>query len=173
MRESARVANRRTELKPDFAGFFDRYLKVGDALAGAPYAVPFNDRGSSLWLNPNVAGSYAPSSLRDVSPLRQVADIFGSRVSHTFSLKEDDAKLCFVHLLHQKQMPVLPLAAFLFRDYAIEAEDGEGTPAFGDLIDIFRDQFGFRASVKSEEADFKFLFDTVGFAQRITFEELK
>jgi hypothetical protein len=173
LRETARATNRRTQLKPDFAGFFDRYLKIGDASAAAPYAVPFNDRGAFLWFNRNVAGSYAPSSLRDVSPLRQVADIFGSRADHTFSLKEDDAKLCFVHLLHKKQMPVLPLAAFLFRDYAIEEEDGEGAPVPADLIAVFRDQFGFRAADKSEDADFKVLFDAGSFAQSVTFEELK
>ena len=173
LREAARSAGRRTRLKPDFAGFFDRYLKVGDASSTAPYAVPFNDRGSELWFNRNVAGSYAPSSLRDVSPLRQVADIFGSGAKHAFSLKEDDAKLCFVNLLHKQRVPVLPLSAYLFRDYAIETEEGESAPTPDDLITLFRGQFGFRAGEKDEDADFKVLFELGDFATPTVFEYLK
>lgn len=170
VRETARFAGKRSELKPNFSDFFDRYLKIGDASPSSPYAVPFNDRGSPLWFNRNVAGSYAPSSLRPVSPLRQAVDIFGAKASHTFALKDDDAALCFHHLLHQQRIPALPLAVFLFRDHALESES---MPDEASLISVFRDQFGFRANVSAEDADFNTLFEVGALAKPLAFLELK
>jgi hypothetical protein len=173
LREAAHVAGKRTALKPDFGSFFDRYLRVAGASPNAPYAVPFNDRGSAIWFNPNVAGSYAPSSLRAVSPLRRVADIFGRRADHTFALKDDDARLCLEHLLNKEPVPVLPLAAFLFREYGLEPEPGESPPTANDLVLVFREKFGFRTGNKDEDADFNILFDTGRYLQMISFEEAR
>jgi hypothetical protein len=119
--EASNTAGRQDELRPSFKKFCDRFMLVGNPDAGSPYLVPFNESGSlesSTWLNANVAGSYAPSSLRPQAPLRRVVDVYGSGRDATFSLRTGHEELCLKHLLFDEPVDVLALAGFLLRDHS-------------------------------------------------------
>lgn len=139
---------RRTDnLQVNFKEFFDTFFRVEDAPSDKPYAMPFWDSPPSeanKWFNDNVAGSYAPSSLRSGSPFRKVINVEGSRraVDIRYSLLENDAQLALRHLLYNTQIPALSLATFLYRDFAISVEDGE-VPTSHAMVQIFQTEFGF------------------------------
>lgn len=119
--EAANVAHRQDELRPNFKKFCSRFLLVGEADTDSPYLVPFNEGGSrdaSTWLNSNVAGSYAPSSLRPQAPLRRIVDVYGAGREATFSLKSEHETLCLEHLLFKQPVDALALAGFLLRDHS-------------------------------------------------------
>lgn len=106
------------------------FMRVSGGPPGKPYFRPLwhgkaTDPGR-YWLNPNLAGSYAPSSLRDV-PYR-VIDTNGSR----FSLRPDHAELAREFLLYRETVPVVALGAYLYRDFAIVAD------AFPQPLDLAR-----------------------------------
>jgi hypothetical protein len=155
-RASARD-KKRIELQVNFKETFESFLRVPDAPVDTPYVMPFRESQPSeanKWFNDNVAGSYAPSSLRKVSPLLKVVDVEGERRNARYSLKDDDAKLAFNHLLFKKKIPVACLAAFLYRDFAILSDN----PTVNDLVTIFREEFGFPSSDKRLDSDFRTLF---------------
>ena len=67
-----------------------------DVYKRQPYIKLFTEQKASsknLWLNENVAGSYAPSSLRPDQPFRQVVNISGRK----YSLPTNHAQLAFEH----------------------------------------------------------------------------
>jgi hypothetical protein len=138
---------RNDNLQVNFKEFFDTFFRVGDAPSDKPYAMPFWDAPPSeanKWFNENVAGSYAPSSLRSGSPFRKVIKVEGSRRASDirYSLLEDDAKLALKHLLYNTKVPALCLATFLYRDFAVET-DGDEEPTPHLLVRIFQEEFGF------------------------------
>lgn len=146
-----------TALKPNFTSFFNQYFKVSGTPDGKPYVMPFSESKGTDWspfFNRNVAGSYAPSSLRPVSPLRQVVRISGARSSATYSLVADYADKARQHLLFDNPLGVLSLALFLYRDYGLNIT-GDGRQ---ELIRIFRDEYRFRATETTEDIAFKRLF---------------
>lgn len=143
--EASAVAGRPDKLKPAFRDFFDRFMAVGEPPQGTPYLVPFNESGSmeaSAWLNANIAGSYAPSSIRHQAPLRRVVDIFGAARQATYALREGHAELCLEHLLFGEKLAPVALAGFLFRDYAFTLHDGESLE-ISHLIDGLHSILGF------------------------------
>lgn len=118
--EAAAVAGRQDKLQPAFRTFFDRFLTVASPPPGTPYLIPFNDTGSmesNVWLNSNIAGSYAPSSIRSQAPLRRVVDIFGAARQSTFALRDGHEDLCLENLLYGEPVDPIALAGFLFRDH--------------------------------------------------------
>lgn len=126
--EAAGLIGRTDRLRPAFKGFFDRFLLVGSAPDERPYLVPFNESGNpdaNVWFNKNVAGSYAPSSIRQQAPLRRVIDIFGANRQATFSLRDGHEEACLQHLLFEDRMDPLALAGFLFRDHSFALKDDE------------------------------------------------
>lgn len=132
---TAALEGRREKLKPGFKAFFDRFLAVGDAPESTPYVVPFNETGNAdanVWMNSNVAGSYAVSSLRPQAPLRRVADLFGTGKSATFSLVDEHEKACLEHLLFGQRLNAIALAGFLLRDHSFVITDGP-PPTVDDL----------------------------------------
>jgi hypothetical protein len=166
LREGAVQAGRTDNLKPDFKSFFDRYLSADSGSSQYPYVVPFMDGGTRPWLNKNVAGSYAPSSLRNKSPLLQVADVFRSSGGRSFSLKSNHAELCVEHFFKGMKVPIVPLAVFIFRDFGFTPEADE-KPNVASLVDVFRDTFGFRDSVPQEKLESSTLFDEDDFDQSV------
>jgi len=129
---------RTTKLHPDFKNFFDTFLGVPGAPKQKPYLRLFLDEkpsAANLWLNSNVAGSFAPSSLRET--LLKVVKTAGRS---TFSLRENHWKLARTHLAEDKRIPVVELAAVLYRDYAIESP----SPTLRQLVRIFREEFGYQ-----------------------------
>jgi hypothetical protein len=130
--EASSVAGRQNNLKPAFREFFERFMVVGEPPQGTPYLVPFNEGGSleaSAWLNANIAGSYAPSSIRPQAPLRRVVDIFGAGRNATYALRDGHEELCLEHLLFGERLDPVALAGFLFRDHLFTLHDGESLDA--------------------------------------------
>ena len=74
----------------------------------SPYYRPFASRGESYWMNPNLAGSFAPSSLRDEKKTLFYTSEGKLRLP---SVSEISSKLIGGHLI-----PAWALAAFLFRN---------------------------------------------------------
>lgn len=141
-RESVRVG-RVIDLKPNFKEFWDTFLKVPGALPSEPYIKLFIDSTPSpdnLWFNDNVAGSYAPSSVRPGQPFGSVVLVEGSRKDAKYSLRDRHWELAKQHLTFDAKVDVVKLAAFLYRDYAIEAEFATAAQT---LVAVFRDEFGY------------------------------
>jgi hypothetical protein len=106
------------------------YLEIRGGPPAKPFYRPFwhstvNDPGR-YWLNRNLAGSFAPSSLRNV-PAR-VIDVFDGR----FSLKPEHGALALTHLLYGQPVSAVALASFLYRDYGFVSDDGS-TPTHKDV----------------------------------------
>lgn len=75
LQQRASQMGRLEDLQPEFLSFFKQFFLVDNHPLGAPYIKPFTEQKAStknLWLNENVAGTYAPSSLRTGQPFRQV-----------------------------------------------------------------------------------------------------
>lgn len=151
---------RSTGLHVNFKEFFDTFFRVSDAPSDKPYAMPFWDSPPSdanKWFNENVAGSYAPSSLRSGSPFRKVIKVEGSRKAADirYSLLNGDAALALRYLLYSTKIPALSLATFLYRDFAIET-DVVPTPQL--LVQVFQEEFGFVDYLGIPVDDFDTLF---------------
>ena len=130
--------NRLEDLQPDFISFFRQFLRVGNHPLGAPYIKLFTEQKASiknLWLNENVAGSYAPSSLRPEQPFRQVVNISGRK----YSLPSNHAQLAFEHLLYSTPVQVADLSVVLYRDFGMS----DDSVSIQDVIDIFVYEFGY------------------------------
>lgn len=134
--------------------FHDRYLQVLGAPERAPYVRPFRSRGRGLeTFNSNLAGSYAPSSLREKGKLIEVIEVTGERRTAAYSLRRNHASLAFDRLLNEK-IPICALAAFIYRDYGFVL----GTPVIASVIKLFRDEFGLSAEDEKERRVFETLF---------------
>jgi hypothetical protein len=121
----------------DIVGLHDRYLRVEGAPEKAPYVRPFKSRGTGLeQINRNVPGSYAPSSIR--ARLKKVLEVVGEGPAATYDLKPDHANLALKHLLMNKRVPVIALATFLYRDYALTLDE----VTVEELVFLFRQDFG-------------------------------
>jgi hypothetical protein len=155
LQQQATQVGRLSNLRPDFLGFFRRFFRVANAPLGTPYIKPFTEQQASsknLWLNENVAGSYAPSSLRPGQPFRQVVEIVG----RDYTLPVDHAQRAFEHLLYSRRLPVAELAVFLYRDFGLR-----NPTSIWDLIEIFCFEFGYSAVTGAlPNRDFYTLYST-------------
>lgn len=143
-------AKSKVPLRPQWANV-GIYLEVPGGPPKKPYFRPFWNQSRNAgqdWLNENIAGSYAPSSIREVQ--RRVIEVEGSG----YSLKEGHAQLVLENLLYGKPLPVYPLALFYYRNFGF-TNDGPALSPDG-LIDIFREDFGFLTG--AEMAEFDLLF---------------
>ncbi|MCZ4579428.1 hypothetical protein O4158_10100 [Gordonia amicalis] len=126
-------------------------LAVAGGPPNKPHYRPVSSRTkhdpSGYWLNPNIAGSYAPKSLRSAS--RFMLDSAGN-----FSLPNDHAQQSLEAHLRGKRQPAWPFAGFFLRDYSFDAAAG----TVEDLIDGFRQVFRF--DVPGPGSDFDVLFTT-------------
>jgi hypothetical protein len=150
LQQLASQLGRLEDLQPDFRQFFHKFFEVGNHPLGAPYIKPFTEQKPSaqnLWLNENVAGSYAPSSLRTGQPFRKVVIIDGKR----YSLPPDHAERAFEHLLYSTPVQAVDLAVVLYRDFGLL----DDSLAIRDLVDIFAYEFGY-ASEPGSHPDEKF-----------------
>lgn len=138
-------------IRPDWAELSE-VLYVSGGPPKKPHLRPFWSgarRANQEWLNENLAGSYAPSSIRGL-PFH-VVEVDAQR---RFVLKENHAQLARQYLLADIPLPVIPLAAFLFRDRGIISNE---PPDERNLIDVFRQTYGYRSDTGSDE--FAILFD--------------
>jgi hypothetical protein len=154
LQQRASHLGRFEDLHPEFLPFFRQFFLVENHPLGAPYIKPFTEQPASsknLWLNENVAGSYAPSSLRPGQPFRQVVEIEGKK----YSLPLDHAKRAFEHLLYSNPVQVADLAVVLYRDFGLI----DDSITILDLIDIFAYEFGYKSKPgQSPNEDFHTLY---------------
>lgn len=151
LRQLAARHGRTTSLTPDWPAL-GALLEVTGGPPGKPYLRPFW-RGArdahQEWLNSNLAGSYAPSSLRS-EPMR-VVEIDARR---RFNLRPGHAQLALENLLSHKRLPALAVAAFFLRDYGVVASQTSNPQV---LIDVFKEQFGYLTP--ADDNDFQTLYD--------------
>lgn len=154
MKQQSSFKQRTTDLPFPSTDFFDAYFQVRDG--DKPFFVPFTESTdpdvSTLWLNNNVSGTYAPSSLRSSSPLLQVAEIEQGGHNSRWGLEEEHWKLVRYHMCEGEHLPIESLSAFLFRDYALETDD----PSAYTLVSAFTEDFGYDLGGK----EFNHLFET-------------
>jgi len=113
--------NSGSNLKVNFQRFHNDYLLVAGASRERPYLQPFSEseKGKPQLFNRNVAGSYAPSSLRGVAPIREVVEFAGTGRNVKQTLEANHEELAFRSLAGSQKIPVHSLATFLFRDHRI------------------------------------------------------
>jgi hypothetical protein len=142
------------DLQPDFTSFFKQFLRVGNHPLGTPYIKLFTEQRASeknLWLNENIAGSYAPSSLRPDQPFRKVVNIIGGK----YSLPIEHATLAYEYLLYSHPVRVADLALVLYRDYGLT----DDVSNIFDIINIFAYEFGYSDYLAAPpNNDFRTLF---------------
>lgn len=154
LKQQSGLANRTDMLSFPYNEFFDAYLLIENS--DKPYFVPFTQSKSptetALWFNDNVAGTYAPSSLRSTSPLLRVVEVQEGGHNAKWRLQEEHWKLARHHLTDDEHIPVESLAAFLYRDYAVETEE----PGAYELVSTFAEDFGYELGGKQ----FTHLYET-------------
>jgi hypothetical protein len=143
IKRTCEVEDTRDRVFFDYDGFFNAFFKVRDDDEDEPYLHPFDtseiDERSDFGFNENVAGSYSTSSIRDHKPFAQVVDYGGSYSDRWWTLVDDHLDIAWREMLEAK-VPVEPLAGFLYRDFAVEAEE---SASIDDFVEIFREEFGF------------------------------
>ncbi|MCZ1073308.1 hypothetical protein [Rhodococcus sp. A5(2022)] len=124
-------------------------LKMPGGPPRKPNYRPFSSRTvkdpSGYWLNRNLAGSYAPSSLRSTARFMLNASGDG------FALPDSHAQQALAILLKDTKVPAWALAAYYLRNYGFVFDGGGG---YRELIDAFKKEFLFDAG-----SDFSILFE--------------
>lgn len=146
----------------DIVDIYERYLRVSNG-SNRPYLRPFVSRGSNVWFNDNIAGSYAPSNVKaEPGPFFRVVDVKGSGPSTTYSLPVDHATRASENLFRGHKLPIAALAAFMYRDYGFDLD----APSVASVVTVFRDEFCLRADNDIQASVFDTLFfdDTADFA---------
>lgn len=138
-------------IQPNFAEFFDAFFRIEGRPDANPYIKPFVNTApttSNLWLNRNVAGSYAPSSIR--STFKKVVEVNNGG----YSLRRNHIQMAQENLLHGTPINIFDLAVFLYRDYPIISN----RPTIEDIVSIFAVEFGFESLAGERNSDFEILF---------------
>jgi len=140
-------------LRPDFKAFHDYFMRVPDR-AAMPYLRPFNSAKrrtaagkGRIWYQENVAGSYTPSSLRGGGTLPKVVEVTGEKATASYSLRNRHAALALEHFAYGVQIPIVPLALYLYREFAFD------TPSTGAVASVFRYEFGYQSATGAENGD--------------------
>lgn len=148
------------DLSPDFKSFHETFLKISGHPTGFPYLRIFVDKPPSennLFLNKNVAGSYAPSSIRD--NFRKIVTITGTGREAKFTLNSQHWMLARTHLCKEKKIPVVELSVVLYRDYSVTGDN----PSLADFVEVFKEEFGYLSSSPSStiggDKEFDILYD--------------
>lgn len=153
-----------TGITPDMSEI-SRLLAVPGGPANKPHFLPMSSRTkqdlSGHWLNPNIPGSFSPSSLRTASAFML------STKKGKFDLPDDHVAQALKNHLNGERRPVWPLAAYLLRNYSFDPD------AIGpqDLVDGFCKVFSFDST--DAGSDFDALFTTGDEPQIAWFEPLE
>jgi hypothetical protein len=142
------------------------FLRVEGGPPGKPYFRPLFTRAEDFgryWMGTNLAGMWAPSSLRQGMPPREVVDTANS----AFTLRDAHAELALQHLLFGQPVDVMALAIFFFRDYGFYSDESEReAPNVTHVVDLFLRHFAFRGLGSDqyepgdvEQSDSDLLFD--------------
>lgn len=138
----------------DILEFHDRYLRAADAPDEAPYVRPFTQGHGLQQMNRNVAGSYAPSSVRENGKIGKVMSVLGSGRDATYDVRANHATIALDIFLQNQKAPAASMAGFIYRDYGFKMD----TRSMSSVVKLFRDEFGMRASLPDERAIFDTLF---------------
>jgi hypothetical protein len=128
------------------------YLEVAGAPAAKPYYRPFWEGEASSgqeWLNSNLAGSFAGSSLRPGNPPMSVVEY--DRGAREFSLRSKHWELARRFLLNDERLPIGSLLAFMLRDFSFLSDEGE--PNATATVQLFLNEFGY-GEVDTDEVHF-------------------
>lgn len=143
LQQQSSIGNTLNGLPFPYNEFFEEYLRVKEESESDPYFVPFSEAENpsleSLWLNQNVSGTYAPSSLRTTSPLMQIAEIEQGGHQSRWRLMNEHWKSARAELCNGEQVPVESLAGYIFRDYGFTFDE----PSAFSLVRTFADEFGY------------------------------
>lgn len=153
LRQQASLQGTTTAIEPTWGAVGD-LLNLPGGPPGRPHFRPFwyqTREGGQAWLGPNLPGSYSPASLRVGTPPRLV---LATNDDGTYSFLEGHANLARAHLLYEEPLPVLALASFLLRDYALASET---VPDRAELTAAFLERFGY--SQPADAAEINVLFD--------------
>jgi 5-methylcytosine-specific restriction protein B len=153
LNREATLRGREGDLSPDFKAFFNHFLRVKGGPIGKPYYRPFWHQSKShikAWYQENVAGSFSPNSARRIQPLMDVVDLDGER----FSLPSGHSEAALQYLLYNRAIPVVPLVAYLYREFSFDLPD---PPQVSRLVALFREEFGFVST--AGESAFNRLFE--------------
>jgi len=172
LKRTAARDGRTTNLKPDFAEFFETFLRVPNGDERRPYIRPFWDEERSerkAWYQSNIAGSYSAASARRIQPFMKVVNITGAKRAATYSLRRDHPNLALHHLTFDRPVPVVSLSSFLYRDYSFQPVGSTiGTP---DVVRVFRDEFGYTGKKGGLEFQTLYQDDSGGGDSAELFEE--
>lgn len=123
---------------------------------GRPYYRPLRERGDrtgellrSFWLQPNLAGSWSPGSLKRIaSAAWLVSD------DNEYVLPEDHARLAKARLLFNDRVSAIAMGSYFLRNdgFAISGE-----PVSSDVIAGFRRKFLYHAD---HDDEFELLYDS-------------
>lgn len=149
LRKRANGLGRFVDLQPDWYGDAAEWMEVAGGPANKPYFRPFTSRGSSVdgfWLNPNLPGSYAPSSFRGLKDLYIGGD-------HLYRLPtsgsgQPDPNPISTRILAGKKVPAWALSAFLLRNraFVLTSSPPSGIenpePGWAEVLKVFQNTFG-------------------------------
>lgn len=109
------------------------WLKV-EGGGSYPYYRPFASRGSSYWVNPNLAGSFSQSSLRSAMLSLFYTDDKKLRLPSQSEVVQN--------LTKNKKVDAADLASYIFRNCSFATK--KKNPTVADLIPLFKSYFGIR-----------------------------
>ena len=124
--------------------------------ADRPYYRPLRERGDrtgqllrSFWLQPNLAGSWSPGSLKRITRAAWLVSD-----SNEYVLPEDHARQALARLLYNTRVSAIAMGSYFLRNdgFAIS-----GDPASTDVIAGFRRKFLYHAD---NDDEFDLLFDS-------------
>lgn len=111
-----------------------------------PYYRPFASRGKQFWMNSNLAGSFAPSSLRSSR------DLFYSSDSSDNALRLPSVGEITASLKIKSPVPLWAVTCYFLRNASFIAKDGDWRVA--DVLSLADDYFGINQADYSEVFDF-------------------
>lgn len=154
-RVAARTA-RTTGLSPDWNGEVHEWLEVEGGPPRKPHFRPLASRSrdaATYWMNPNLAGSYAKSSLREDMRALLVAPDGTFQVPADAAGDYDPVPVASAMLPSNEVIPMWALGAFLYRERAFVGPLDE-PPGIEAVNDVFCSEFEWT------DREIETLFDT-------------
>ena len=157
IRRTAAMEGRISNLSAEFTEFFDTILSVQGGKEGFPYIYAFVEHQPSehnRWQNRNLAGSYAPSSIRPKQPFANVVEVTGGGSQSYYSLRDRHWELARKHLAFGKKIPAVATAVVLYRNYALRTYP----PSVSEWVRVFQEEFGYLDESGDPTEEFKHLY---------------
>ena len=146
-------------------GKLKQYLEVDGGPPGRPHLRPFWDKNrsggpddwSSDWMGPNLAGSFAPSSIRNqaTAVFNYVVGVVATGQNRRYFLQNNHTAEAFERLLLKNRMDAVYLSLFLHRNFGYLSNKPQG-PTPNDITDCFRSDFHY--DKPSDNQEFKTLY---------------